>query len=63
MCGHTRKDKVEVASVEDKIREARLRCSGHVKRRYMDVPVWKYERLTMDGFRRGSGRPKKLMEM
>ncbi|XP_019261739.1 PREDICTED: uncharacterized protein LOC109239608 [Nicotiana attenuata] len=48
MCGHTRLDKirnkvirekVRVAPVEDKIREARLRWFGHVKRRSIKVPV------------------------
>ncbi|KAG5630824.1 hypothetical protein H5410_002541 [Solanum commersonii] len=42
MCGHTRSDKIRnevirekvgVASVVDKLREARLRWFGHVKRR------------------------------
>ncbi|XP_060184057.1 uncharacterized protein LOC132613816 isoform X1 [Lycium barbarum] len=68
MCGHTRsdrirneaiRDKVGVASVEDKMREMRLRWFGHVKRRDIDAPVWRCERLAMDGFRRGRGRPKK----
>ncbi|XP_060175999.1 uncharacterized protein LOC132606488 isoform X2 [Lycium barbarum] len=68
MCGHTRsdrirneaiRDKVGVASVEDKMREMRLRWFGHVKRRDIDAPVRRCERLAMDGFRRGRGRPKK----
>ncbi|KAK4353468.1 hypothetical protein RND71_028986 [Anisodus tanguticus] len=68
MCGHTRRDKIRnddirdkvgVASVEDKMREARLRWFGHVQRRDMDAPVRRCERLAMDGFRRGRGRPKK----
>ncbi|KAK4364064.1 hypothetical protein RND71_015422 [Anisodus tanguticus] len=68
MCGHTMRDmirnddirgKVGVASVEDKMREARLRWFGHVQRRDMDAPVRRCERLAMDGFRRGRGRPKK----
>ncbi|XP_060189176.1 uncharacterized protein LOC132618126 isoform X2 [Lycium barbarum] len=62
MCGHTRsdrirnediRDKVGVASVEDKMREARLRWFGHMKRRDTDAPVRRCERLAMDGFRRG----------
>ncbi|PHU15340.1 putative serine/threonine protein kinase IREH1 [Capsicum chinense] len=32
---------------------------GHVKRRGMDAPVRRCERLALDGFRRGRGRPKK----
>ncbi|KAG5581780.1 hypothetical protein H5410_052407, partial [Solanum commersonii] len=56
MCGHTRSDKIRnevirekvgVASVVDKLREARLRWFGHVKRRGADA------------LRRGRGRPKK----
>ncbi|KAK4350932.1 hypothetical protein RND71_030245 [Anisodus tanguticus] len=62
MCGHTMRDrirnedirdKVGVASMEDKMREARLRWFGHVQRRDTDAPVRRCERLTMDGFRRG----------
>ncbi|KAF3647890.1 putative cadmium/zinc-transporting ATPase HMA2-like [Capsicum annuum] len=68
MCGLTRRDrarnetireKVGVTSVECKMREARLRWFGHVKRRSMDAPVRRCERLALDGFRRGRGRPKK----
>ncbi|KAF3669591.1 putative glutamine amidotransferaseC-like [Capsicum annuum] len=62
MCGCTRKvrirnevirDKVGVALVEAKMREARLRWFGHVIRRSMDAPVWRCERLARDGFKRG----------
>ncbi|KAF3627324.1 putative pre-mRNA-processing factor 6-like [Capsicum annuum] len=68
MCGLTREDrvrnetireKVGVTSVECKMRKARLRWFGHVKRRGMDAPVRRCERLALDGFRRGRGRPKK----
>ena len=68
MCGLTRRnrvkndviqEKVGVASVEDKLREARLRWFGHVMRRGMDAPVRRCERLAMDDFRRGRGRLKK----
>ncbi|KAF3614141.1 putative protein LURP-one-related 7-like [Capsicum annuum] len=68
LCGLTRGDrvrnetireKVGVTPVECKMREARLRWFGHVKRRGMDAPVRRYERLALDGFRRGRGRPKK----
>ncbi|KAK4352852.1 hypothetical protein RND71_028370 [Anisodus tanguticus] len=59
MCGHIRRDrirnedirdKVGVASVEDKMREARLRWFGHMQRRDTYVQV---RRLAMDRFRRG----------
>ncbi|KAF3645685.1 putative pre-mRNA-processing factor 6-like [Capsicum annuum] len=68
MCGLTRGDrvrnetireKVGVTSVECKMRKARLRWFGHVKRRGMDAPVRRCERLALDDFRRGRGRPKK----
>nr|XP_033512275.1 uncharacterized protein LOC117276960 [Nicotiana tomentosiformis] len=62
ICGHTRKDKIRnrvirdkvgVASVEDKLRELRLRWFGHVRRRDIDVPVRRCERLNMAGLRKG----------
>ncbi|PHT33217.1 hypothetical protein CQW23_29554 [Capsicum baccatum] len=68
MCGLTRGDrvrnetireKVGVTPVEYKMREVRLRWFGHVMRRGMDAPVRRCERLPLDGFRRGRGRPKK----
>nr|XP_009783549.1 PREDICTED: uncharacterized protein LOC104232135 [Nicotiana sylvestris] len=68
MCGHTRLDKirnedirerVSVAPVDDKMREARFRWFGHVRRRSLDAPVRRCERLTLAGTRRGRGRPKK----
>ena len=68
MCGLNRGDrvrnetiqeKVGVASVEDKIQKARLRWFRHVMRRGTDAPVRRCERLALDGFRRGRGRPKK----
>ncbi|KAF3654566.1 putative pre-mRNA-processing factor 6-like [Capsicum annuum] len=68
MCGLTRGDrvrnenireKVGVTPVECKMREALLRWFGHVKRRGMDAPVRRCERLALDGFKRGRGRPKK----
>ncbi|KAG5604823.1 hypothetical protein H5410_026315 [Solanum commersonii] len=68
MCGHTRSDKIRnevirekvgVASMVDKLREARLRWFGHVKRRGADAPVRRCEGLVVEGTRRGRGRPKK----
>ncbi|PHT66729.1 hypothetical protein T459_31154 [Capsicum annuum] len=61
MCGFTRanrvrneiiQEKVGVESVEDKIREVRLRWFGHVMRRGTDAPVRRCERLALDGFKR-----------
>ncbi|XP_019226204.1 PREDICTED: uncharacterized protein LOC109207688 [Nicotiana attenuata] len=68
MCGHTRKDKIRnevirdkvgVTSVEAKWRESRLRWFGHVRRRDIDAPVRRCERLTTAGLRKGRGSPKK----
>ncbi|KAG5619034.1 hypothetical protein H5410_018858 [Solanum commersonii] len=68
MCGHTRSDKIRneiirekvgVASVVDKLRKARLRWFGHVKRRGADSPVRRCEGLVVEGTRKGRGRPKK----
>ncbi|KAF3620511.1 putative wall-associated receptor kinase-like 8-like [Capsicum annuum] len=64
MCGLTRGDrvrneivreKVGVASLEDKMRERRLRWFGHVMRRGTDAPVCRCERLALDGFQRRRG--------
>ncbi|KAF3632641.1 60S ribosomal protein L18a [Capsicum annuum] len=53
------REKVGVASVEIKIRKARLRWFGHVMRRGFDALVQRCETLAIDDFRRGRGRPKK----
>ena len=67
MCGKTRKDKirnehirelVEVAPIQDKLRENRLRWFGHVKRRPINAPVRKSELINIAGNARGRGRPK-----
>nr|XP_016447925.1 PREDICTED: uncharacterized protein LOC107772981 [Nicotiana tabacum] len=42
-------DKVVVAPVEDKMQEARLRWSAHVKRRDSDAPVRRCEMLVLEG--------------
>ncbi|XP_070013898.1 uncharacterized protein [Nicotiana sylvestris] len=53
------RDRVRVASVEDRMQESRLRWFGHVKRRSIDAHVRRCERLAMESLRRGRGRPKK----
>ncbi|PHT76138.1 Protein disulfide-isomerase [Capsicum annuum] len=53
------REKVRVVSVEEKMREVRLRWFGHVMRRDTDAPVRRCERLALNGFKRGRGRPKK----
>nr|XP_009766323.1 PREDICTED: uncharacterized protein LOC104217713 [Nicotiana sylvestris] len=52
------RNKVGVAHVEDKMREARLRRFGHVKRKSIEAPVRWWERLAMMGIKRGKCRPK-----
>ncbi|XP_070056639.1 uncharacterized protein [Nicotiana tomentosiformis] len=68
MCGHTRMDKimnedirekVGVAPMDNKMREARLRWFGNVRRRSSNSPVRRCERLALTSIRRGRGRPKK----
>ncbi|KAF3633985.1 GDP-mannose transporter GONST1 [Capsicum annuum] len=52
-------EKVGVVSMEEKMREVRLRWFGHVMRRATAAPVRRCKRLALDGFKRGRGRPKK----
>ncbi|KAL6519880.1 hypothetical protein OROMI_032774 [Orobanche minor] len=68
MCGHTKKDrlrnevireKVRVASIEDKMMENRLRWFGHVRRRPVDAPVMRLESWGTSNIVKGRGRPKK----
>ncbi|KAL6541798.1 hypothetical protein OROGR_011284 [Orobanche gracilis] len=68
MCGHTKKDrlrnevireKVRVASIEDKMMENRLRWFGHVRRRPVDAPVRRIESWRTINIVKGRGRPKK----
>jgi len=68
MCVHTRLDKIRnevirgkigVATIEDKIRDARLRWLGHIRRKCMDALVRGCEKLDQLKYRRGRGRPKK----
>ncbi|KAD3066559.1 hypothetical protein E3N88_34439 [Mikania micrantha] len=66
MCGHTRLDRIRnevfrkilhVANISDKVREGRLRWSGHVRRRSQSAPIRKVELLTVEGKGEG-GRPR-----
>ncbi|KAL6504070.1 hypothetical protein OROGR_025993 [Orobanche gracilis] len=68
MCGHTKKDrlrnevireKVRVASIEDKMMENRLRWFGHVRRRPVDAPVRRLERWGTINIVKGRDKPKK----
>ncbi|KAF3676835.1 putative domain-containing protein-like [Capsicum annuum] len=51
----TIREKVGVASVEDKMREVRLQWFEHMRRRGTDAPFRRCERLALDGFRGGRG--------
>jgi len=71
MCGYSRLDKIRngvirnsvgVAPIDDKLRESRLRWFGHVKRRSMDAPVRRCERINIPEGRRGRGRPKNSLD-
>jgi len=66
--GHTTLDKIRnevirgkivVASIEDKMREARLRWFGHIRKRLRDMPVRRCETIECLDYRRGRGRWKK----
>lgn len=46
-----------MTSVVDKIRKAKLRWFGLVKRRYADALVMRYAELDIAGTRRSRGRP------
>ena len=50
---------VGVPSIEDKMSEARLRRFGYIRRRSMDAPVMRCEKINLPGCRRGRGRSKK----
>jgi len=56
MCGYSRidrirnraiRDSVEVAPIDDKLRESRLRWFGDVKKRSVDAPVRRCERINI----------------
>ena len=68
ICDRTRLDKISnevirgklgVTFVEDKIREARFRWFGHIRRRSMDAPVRRCENLDRLNYKRSRGRLKK----
>jgi len=48
-----------VASIEDKIREARLCWFGHIRKRDMDALVRRCEKIDRPNYKRSRGRPKK----
>ena len=52
------RERVGVASLEDKLRETRLRWFGHVKRRSVSASVRRDEAIHLLDCRRGRGRLK-----
>ena len=70
MCGFTRIDRIrngvirdlaKVATIEDKMRETKLRWVGHLKRS-VDAQVRKYKMINIPEGKRGSGQPKKSLD-
>jgi len=68
ICGHIRLDKISIeiirgklgmASIEDKIREARHRWFGYIRRRSMDAPVRRCKMLDRSDHKWSRGKPKK----
>ena len=56
MCGNTRRDKVRnedirakigATSIEEKMRENRVRWFGHVRHKLTDTLVWRVERINL----------------
>ena len=68
MCGKTRSDRIwnernrkmiEVAPIEEKMRENRLQWFGHIQRRPINAHVMKSDAIHhIEGNARGQGRPK-----
>ena len=56
------RDLVKVVSIEDKMGETRLRGFVHVKRRSVDAPVRRCERINIPEGKRGRRRPKKSVD-
>ena len=51
--------KIGVASIEEKMRENCLRWFGHMRRRHIDAPVRRVERINLGQVKRAQRRPKK----
>ena len=51
-----------MATIEDKMREARLKWFGYVKRRRVEALVRRCERVNIPEGKRGRGRPKKSLK-
>jgi len=71
ICGCTRmgkisngviRDLVKVVPIQDKMRETRLRWFDHVKRRNVDAPARRCERINILKGKKEKGRPKKSLD-
>ena len=71
ICGHTRLDKISnevirgevgVTFIENKIREVRLRWFGYIRRRTMNAPVRRCEKLDRSNHKSSRGRLKKSLD-
>ena len=71
MCGKTRRDRirnatvremVDVAPIEEKLRENRLRWFEHVYRRPADAVVKRVDRIALGRKAQGRGRPKLTLD-
>ena len=69
MCDKTRIDKirnedirslVEVASIEDKMRENHLQWFGHIGRRSMDIPIRRVEKIDIEQGKKLREKPKMI---
>ena len=56
------RDLFKVASIEDKMRETMLKWFSHVKRRSVDAPVRRCERINIPEGKRWSGQSRKSMD-
>jgi len=54
----TIRERVRVASLEERLRGTRLRWFEHIKRRSVNAPVRRCETISLSHIRRGRGRPK-----
>ncbi|KAL6569679.1 CBL-interacting serine/threonine-protein kinase 9 [Orobanche minor] len=56
------REKVGVASIEDKMMENRLRWFGHMRRRHVDAPLRRLESCGTSNYVKRRGRPKKIIQ-
>lgn len=59
ICGHSRRDNVRNKVTSGKVEMALMRWFKHVKRRGLDAPTRRYERIILRYATKGRGRPNK----